>query len=104
MAGYKGHKHGSVKAQVRQCLDVSGEKAALKLGGELGIKESRLQRWFRKWASAGPTGRAKRVYWKVDPETKGVLILRGDEMSQVLWDDGTEACITNEYLVEIPAA
>jgi hypothetical protein len=109
-------KRGQVKARYAS----GGEEAAALLGAELGVKESRLKRWFRLWSGAAkaPTKDdtdiaalrrrpvrpgPDRVYltWK-DPCHGGTVVKRGPEQSEVKWDNGNVIVVSNDWITPIP--
>lgn len=61
MAGYKGHRKGSRKEQVRRIFDQRGPSYARRTGKQKGLRESTLRSWFSTWAHARTDQRSARV-------------------------------------------
>src|SRR4051812_25559032 len=98
----KEHRPGSRKAQVHAHFREHGAESALKFGIELGLASGTVRSWAAQWAKGDTTsvprmstGRVK-VTW--DPNAHVTLITKGEQVSEVKFDDGRRRFIPNTHL------
>jgi len=106
------------KIQVKEVFKAKGADDAVTLGRSLGITEGRLQRWMSEWSngeikqiarrkSLYVNPNAKKVYDKYVPARTGTVIVEGEQVSEVRWDDDEgglwpiTSFVSNEHLVEV---
>ena len=103
MAGKPDSKRGRVRAR----FEDKGEKEAIALGKSLGIPDSRVRRWIKKWA---PKTYEPSVPLVVRPPKKGLVHFvdrpdcfgrvtkKGSKQSEVAWLNGNVTTVNNEWI------
>jgi hypothetical protein len=89
---YQNKRPDSPKGRVYSAFESHGKDAALKLGRELNLPDSKLQRWLEKEFTSTRSGKVQaerlRVYHRGQPELAGTVVEHGEQQSVVKWDNG----------------
>jgi hypothetical protein len=99
-------------AQVHDYFTRHGIDAARALGVTLNLAPGTVKGWIAGWLREGgspapstpspglPSGRA-RVVLSYDPEAVGVIVSRGEQVSEVRFADGHSRFIVNHFIKEV---
>jgi len=115
----KSPRPGSRKAAVFSAFQQDGERAALDKGATLKLAVGTIRSWLNKWRKSVDTSAKsvvklpnfitktpksvdKLVYEVTYPLTTGVIIKKGEQVSEVVWGHktpwGTRSFVQNKYL------
>jgi hypothetical protein len=114
------YKPGSRVQKVWEVYEKDGADKAFKFGLTLALKETTLRAWVRMWSNGkvrieatGKSAEEKkqgtivgrhRICASYDRERLGVILKRGEEVSEVRWDDYdgiSSIFVPNKYLLDV---
>jgi|ERR1044072_7662731 hypothetical protein len=97
----------SKRGQVRAVFEDKGDKAAIAKGASLGVAESRVRRWIKKWTVPDLTTapvvairppKKGLVFFIGRPDCFGKVTKKGKTESEVAWLNGNVTTVKNEWV------
>lgn len=101
------YRAGSKTQELWEAYSTKGKEVAAKIGKKVGLKESSIEEYFRRWGTESdklPTERSspKIKYFDIgNPKVELTITKQGPEVSEVRFPDGKTQFIPNNKLIPV---